>query len=89
MAEPPDDQPVPERQPGLEDALNTSLGDVLDLLANQVAHLKLSLELLRQTPDATDRDARIRWHVQQIDLRQDRMDQIKAMILARGQSELH
>lgn len=89
MAEPPEDQPSGEDEPGLEGALNTSLSDVLDLLANQVAHLKASLALLRQMPDAQDRDARIRWHVHQIDQRQDRMDEIKAMIMARGQSDLH
>ena len=91
MAEQPkEERPAASDEPDeLEAELNRSLGDVLDLLAGQVEYLKESLEFLRLSRDVEDRDAKIRWHVQQIDLRQDRMDEIKAMILASDGSEEH
>lgn len=81
-------EPIEDPQ-DLEAELNRSLGDVLDLLGNQVEYLKESLEFLRLSEDVKDRDARIRWHVHQIDIRQDRMDEIKAMMLTDDNNEVH
>ena len=91
MAErPKEERPNTTDEPDdLEAELNRSLGDVLDLLASQVEYLKESLEFLRLSEKVEDREAKIRWHVQQIDLRQDRMDEIKAMMLAGDDSEVH
>ena len=91
MAEQPKDQrsDAAEEPADLEAELNRSLGDVLDLLASQVEYLKESLEFLRLSDKVDDRDAKVRWHVQQIDLRQDRMEEIKAMMLARDDNEVH
>lgn len=96
MAEPPKkpQQPAIESEHDdpseLEGELISSLSDVLDLLALQVEHLQTSLDFLRLSEDAVERDERILWHVRQIDLRQDRMDEVKAMILAKDRDqELH
>ena len=91
MAEQPKEErpTAPDESDELEAELNRSLGDVLDLLASQVEYLKESLEFLRLSSDVEERDAKIRWHVQQIDLRQDRMEEIKVMILAGDGSEEH
>ena len=42
--------------------------------------LKLALEFYRHS-DLPDRQERILWHVKQIDARQDRMEELKALIL--------
>lgn len=72
----------------LEAALNTSLSDVLDLLAAEVERLKAALEFHRLS-DAPDAAEKVRWHVQQIDARQDRMEELKALILASGDTRQH
>ena len=69
----------------LEAEINTSLDEVLDLLAQEVERLQAALEFYRLS-EHPDKEQLIRWHVQQIDARQDRLDDIKAMILARGDS---
>ncbi|NKC01108.1 MAG: hypothetical protein GKR90_21795 [Pseudomonadales bacterium] len=97
MAEPPKKPLKPAIEPAtksqiddqseFESELVSSLSDVLDLLALQVEHLQTSLDFLRLSEDAVERDERIRWHVRQIDLRQDRMDEVKSMILAKNQDQ--
>ncbi len=80
----PDDR---VREPSPEEGINSSLHDVLDLLAAQVEKLKASLEFHRlSNPDKTDV---IRWHVEQIDQRQDRMEEVKQMILVGRDDTLH
>ena len=68
--------------------LNASLDEVLDLLALEVERLKESLEFYRLS-EHPDKEQLIRWVVQQIDLRQDRLEDIKALILARDDNLLH
>lgn len=71
-----------------EGEINTSLDEVLDLLAQEVERLKVALEFYRLS-ELPDKDAHIRWHVQQIDARQDRLDDLKQLILARGGDSVH
>lgn len=80
---PTDDDPQPP-----EDAeQNRSLDDVLALMAAEVDRLQTALEYFRLS-EHPDKEAIIRWHVQQIDRRQDRLEELKALILAeRGDSE--
>ena len=68
--------------------INLDLDEVLDLLAQQVERLKLALEYYRQS-DLPDRQARIIWHVKQIDARQDRMEELKALILHQKTRQEH
>jgi len=65
----------------LDNSLNNSLDDVLALMAVEVERLQEALQYFRQSQHP-DKDAIIRWHVQQIDLRQDRLSELKALILA-------
>lgn len=65
---------------GVDDSLNGSLNDMLDLLWQQVERLKVSMEHYRLSEHPQKREA-VRWHVQQIDERQTRMDEIKSLIL--------
>ena len=78
------------KDPTSDDAheLNASLDEVLDLLALEVERLKESLEFYRLS-EHPDKEQLIRWVVQQIDLRQDRLEDIKALILARDDNLLH
>ncbi len=73
---------------GMEEEINTSLDEVLDLLAQEVERLQVALEFYRLS-DHPDKDKLIRWHVQQIDARQDRLEDIKALILSRGGDAVH
>ncbi len=84
------DDPPPEGgstnvpEPAADDDLNKSLDDVLLLMSDEVDRLKASLEFLRNSnhqPEA-EKGALIRWHVQQIDHRQDRIEELKRLILA-------
>ncbi|NOX50040.1 MAG: hypothetical protein GXP16_05815 [Gammaproteobacteria bacterium] len=80
MAEPPEEE-VPEE-------VNASLIDVLDLLAQEVERLKVGLEWCRLSQHA-DKERLISWYVQQIDMRQDRLEEMKAVILASGDDAVH
>ncbi len=83
--------PLPEvsvTEDDLEGAINASLADVLDLLGRQVEQLSESLAYYRAT-DHPARDQITRWHVQEIDLRHDRMDEIKALIFAQDPPDVH
>ncbi len=73
---------------GIEEEINTSLDEVLDLLAQEVERLQVALEFYRLS-DHPEKDKLIRWHVQQIDARQDRLEDIKALILSRGSDSVH
>lgn len=68
--------------------INTSLLEVLDLLAQEVERLKVALEFYRLS-EHPEKDQLIRWHVQQIDQRQDHLEDIKSLILAKGDDFLH
>jgi uncharacterized small protein (DUF1192 family) len=67
----------------LEEQLNTSLNDVLDLLAHEIERLKAELEFYRlsQHPEKARLE---RLYVERIDARQDRLEEIKALIMAGG-----
>jgi hypothetical protein len=68
--------------------INTSLDEVLDLLAQEVERLKVALEYYRLS-DHPEKENLVRWHVQQIDQRQDRLEDIKSLILAKGGNSVH
>ena len=99
MAHPNDPDPERSDQDGAKDSgnevqvdadaeLNTNLHEVLDLMSQQVERLKASLEFFRLS-DHQNKDEIIRWHVREIDERQDRMDELKALILAGDDGSLH
>ena len=83
-----DTQQAEESTPELESALNNSLEDVLNLLTQQVEKLHASLAFVRMS-ERTDKQTLERWHVQQIDQRQDRIAEIQAMILADHDGPTH
>lgn len=72
----------------MEQEINTSLDEVLDLLAQEVERLQVALEFYRLS-DHPEKDDLIRWHVNQIDARQDRLEDVKSMILSRGDDAVH
>ena len=61
--------------------LNPSLDVMLDRMVEEVERLKTSLEFFRLS-DHPDKDNRIRWHVQEIDRRQDAIEDLKVVIMA-------
>ena len=71
-----------------EGDINASLDDVLDLLALEVERLQATLDYYRLS-NHPDKVKLIQWHVAQIDLRQDRLEEIKAMILGQGDNAVH
>ena len=79
---------VAQAEDAFETEINTSLDEVLDLLAQEVERLQVALEYYRLS-EHPDKEQLIRWHVQQIDARQDRLEEIKAMILSRGEDSVH
>jgi hypothetical protein len=78
-----------EQDVALEEQLNRSLDDVIALLQHEVVRLKESLEVYRLSkhPDRADI---IRWHVHNLDERQDALEELEAMLVAqRDTSEVH
>ncbi|MEM7099378.1 MAG: hypothetical protein AAF541_14035 [Pseudomonadota bacterium] len=65
-----------------------SLQGVLSLMAEEVERLKLALEYFRLT-DHPDKEERIRWHVMEIDRRQDELEELKALILKTSDDAEH
>ncbi|XOV84492.1 MAG: hypothetical protein ACFHXK_05110 [bacterium] len=83
------DEPVMPEDCGQHQAdPEPSLEDVLDLLAAEIERLQVSLETYR-LGDHPSKQALIRWHVQQIDVRHDRLEEIKQMILKRNNDAVH
>lgn len=62
--------------------LNRSLDDVIALLEREIRRLKESLETFRLS-EHPDRNEIIRWHVRTLDERQDALERLRAMLLAR------
>ena len=75
-------------EPEHDDLDNLDLQDVLSMMAEEVERLKVSLEYFRLT-DHPDKEERIRWHVEEIDRRQDRLESLKALILASSDDNEH
>lgn len=65
-----------------------TLQDMLSLMAQEVERLQVSLEYFRLT-DHPDKEERIRWHVMEIDRRQDRLEELKALILQTSDDAEH
>lgn len=63
------------------DELNVSIADVLDLMSQEIERLQVALETYRLS-DRPDKEHLVRWHVQQIDERQDRLEEMKQVYLA-------
>ena len=75
-------------QDDTDSQLNTSLDEVLDMLAREVERLQAALEFYRLS-EHPQKDELIRWHVREIDVRQDRLEDIKALVLARSGGNVH
>ena len=75
-------------QDDTDSQLNTSLDEVLDMLAREVERLQAALEFYRLS-EHPQKDELIRWHVREIDVRQDRLEDIKALVLARSGTNVH
>lgn len=75
-------------QDDTDSQLNTSLDEVLDMLAREVERLQAALEFYRLS-EHPQKDELIRWHVREIDVRQDRLEDIKAFVLARLGTNVH
>ncbi len=65
-----------------EPDLDLSLDDMVDLLAREIERLKASLEMYRLL-DHPQKEQIIIRHVQALDERQDRLDEVKDLLLAR------
>ena len=72
----------------LDTELNTSLHDVLDLMAREVERLQNNLEYFRLS-NHPQKEQLIRELVSEIDERHDRMDQLKGMLLADTDASEH
>lgn len=64
------------------DDLDLSLDDMVDLLSREIARLKASLEMYRLLDHPQKQDIILR-HVQALDERQNRLDELKDLLLAR------
>lgn len=73
--------PVNDRS-DYEAHLNRSLDDVIALLEREIRRLRESLETYRLS-DHPDRQEIIRWHVRTLDERQDALEELRIMIMAR------
>lgn len=62
--------------------LNRSLDDVIDLVEREIERLKESLETYRLSNHPNRNDI-IRWHVRNLDERQDALESLQAMLTAR------
>lgn len=65
----------------MEDQLNRSLDDVIELLQREIERLKESLETYRQSGHP-NRQEIIRWHIRSLDERQDALEELQRLILA-------
>lgn len=75
-----------ELQSALPDDLELTLDDVTVLLAREIERLKEALITWRQL-DHPRKDEIIRWHVRTLDERQDKLDDLKSMLLARREAD--
>jgi|GEM_PF-1860604 len=75
-----------ELESALPDDLELTLDDVILLLAREVERLKEALATWRQL-DHPRKDEIIRWHVRRLDERQDKLDDLKTMLLARREAD--
>ena len=66
-----------------EARLNRSLDDVISLLEREISRLQASLETYRLSKHP-DRQEIIRWHVRNLDERQEILERLRAMQLARA-----
>ena len=65
-----------------QNRLNPTLDDAIELLQGELERLQAALEACRQL-DHPRRNQLVRWHVRRIDRRQDALEQLHAMIVAR------
>ncbi len=63
------------------DGLNQTLGDVIELLEQEIERLKVSLDNYRLSRHP-HRQELVRWHVRALDERQDALEDLKQMVLA-------
>lgn len=63
---------------GALEGLNRSIDDVIELLEREIERLKASLEFYRLS-DSANRDEQIRFHIRQIDQRQDALEELRSL----------
>lgn len=68
-----------------EENLNRSLDDVIELLGREIERLKESLEIYRLSKHP-NRQEIIRWHVRTLDERQDKLEELQALLIAERDS---
>lgn len=68
--------------PVSSDDLDLSLDDMITLIEREIERLKASLEMYRLL-DHPQKEQLIIRHVQALDERQDRLDELKAMLMAK------
>lgn len=66
----------------IESQVNRTLDDAVALMQGEVDRLQAALETCRRL-DHPRRGELVRWHVQRLDQRQDALEQLHAMIVAR------
>ncbi len=67
-------------------SIRDSIDDVISLLESEIERLKESLETYRLTKNP-NRDEIIRWHVRTLDERQDALEELLDLVLARKNPE--
>ena len=75
---------VAEQVIDLDDHLNRSLDDVIELLEREIERLKMSLETYRLSSHP-ERAEIVRWHVRTLDERQDALEETQSLIIAEQQ----
>ena len=63
---------------GALEGLNRSIDDMVELLEREIERLKASLEFYRLS-NSQNRDEQIRFHIRQIDQRQDALEDLRAL----------
>ena len=63
---------------GALEGLNRSIDDMVELLEREIERLKASLEFYRLS-NSRNRDEQIRFHIRQIDQRQDALEDLRAL----------
>ncbi len=69
-----------------EDQLERSIDEVISLLESEIERLKESLETFRLSENP-NRSELIRWHVRTLDERQDALEELQRLVLARRNSK--
>ena len=76
-----EDETIVIDQSAMEEQVNLTLDNAIELLQEELERLTVALETCRRL-DHPRRAELVRWHVRRVDQRQDALDKLQAMLLA-------